>query len=209
MKTEQEIKDKIENSNNVIYLDETGAGPLCGDLFVCGLILPKEHNLLGLADSKKLSEKKRDKLYQPILDIAIDYEIVRISAEEIDQINILQARMEGFRRAIEILAKRNNSNYAVIDGNKAPTHTSIETDVLIKADAILEGVSAASIVAKVARDNYITELSAQEPYKLYGLEKHKGYGTAVHMEALNKYGPIKGFHRLSYAPVKAAADKFQ
>ena len=202
MKTEQEIKDKINSTELVISLDETGAGPLCGDLFVCGVILKKDHNIVGLNDSKKLSEKKRDELYEKIKPQLIDYEIVRITPAEIDELNILNARMEGFKRAIEILHKRTGATYAVIDGNKIPKETIIETDCLIKADAILEGVSAASIIAKVDRDNYIKELSKIEPYKKYELDKHKGYGTKIHMEALKKYGPIEGFHRFSYRPVR-------
>lgn len=202
MRTEQEIKDKIKNTEKVIFLDETGAGPLCGDLFVCGLILPFNHGIEGLNDSKKLTEKKREKLYQPILDVAIDYEMVRITPEEIDKINIFQARMEGFRRAIEILVKRSGATYAVIDGNKKPNDLLIETDVLVKADAILEGVSASSILAKVARDRYIIELSKQDPYIKYGLENHKGYGTQFHLDALKEYGPIANFHRWSFAPVR-------
>lgn len=110
--------------------------------------------------------------------------------------------MEGFKRAIEILAKRIGANYAVIDGNKKPNGLTVETDVLIKADAILPGVSYPSILAKHSHTLYINELCKEDLYKKYGLENHKGYGTKVHIDALQKYEPIKGFHRFSYQPVK-------
>ena len=177
---------------------------LSGDLFVCGLVIKKENlvKLSGVNDSKKLTEKKRAELFPKIIELAVDYEIVRMTPQEVDTLNVFQARMEGFKRAIEILSKRTGADYAVIDGNKKPENTAVETDVLIKADAILLGVSCASIVAKHSHTLYINELCKQELYKKYGFEKHKCYGTKVHMEALQKYGPIEGFHRMSYKPVK-------
>ena len=204
MRNEQEIKQKIQEKDLVIYADEVNAGGLCFDLFVCGLVIKKEDlaKLYGINDSKKLTEKKRAELFPKIVKLAVDYELVRMNPQEVDKLNIFQARMEGFRRAIEILAKRTSANYAVIDGNKKPDDLSIETDVLIKADAILPGVSCASIVAKHSHTLAICEIAKQEPYSKYGLEKHKGYGTKIHMEALQKYGPIEGFHRFSYQPVK-------
>jgi ribonuclease HII len=120
----------------------------------------------------------------------------------VDAINIFQARMEGFKRAIEILSKRCGATYAVIDGNKKPENLPIETDVLVKADAILPGVSCASVVAKHSHTVAICELAKQEPYSKYGLEKHKGYGTAAHMLALEQHGPIEGFHRKTFKGVK-------
>ena len=189
--------DKIKKLNNA-------AGVLSGDLFVCGLVIKKEDlaKLSGVNDSKKLTEKKRAELFPKIVELAVDYELVRMTPQEVDTLNVFQARMEGFKRAIEILAKRTGATYAVIDGNKKPADTAIETDVLVKADAILPGVSCASIVAKHSHTIYINELCKNELYKKYGFEKHKGYGTKVHMEALKKYGPIEGFHRFSYQPVK-------
>jgi len=204
MKSEIEIKEKIENTELVIYLDECAAGVLCGDLFVCGLVIKKESllKLSGINDSKKLSEKKRAELFPKITELAVDYELVRISPEEVDKLNIFQARMEGFKKAIDILSKRTGATYAIIDGNKKPANTSIETDFLVKADAILAGVSCASIVAKHSHTLYIQELCKEELYHKFGLDKHKGYGTKIHMESLKKYGAIKGFHRFSYQPVK-------
>lgn len=189
--------DKIKKLNNA-------AGVLSGDLFVCGLVIKKEDlaKLSGVNDSKKLTEKKRAELFPKIVELAVDYELVRMTPQEVDTLNVFQARMEGFKRAIEILSKRTGATYAVIDGNKKPENTAVETDVLVKADAILPGVSCASIVAKHSHTQYINELCKEDLYKKYGFEKHKGYGTKVHMEALQKYGPIEGFHRFSYQPVK-------
>lgn len=204
MRNEEQIKEKIENTDLVIYLDECAAGVLCFDLFVCGIVIKKEalEKLTGVNDSKKLSEKKRNELFPKIIELAEDYEIVRITPQEVDKINIFQARMEGFRRAIEILSKRTGANYAVIDGDKKPNNLPIETDVLVKADAIIPGVSCASIVAKYSHTIELCELAKQEPYSKYGLEKHKGYGTALHFEMLKKHGPIDGFHRKTFKGVK-------
>ena len=202
--TEEEIKQKIQEKDLVIYTDEVNAGGLCFDLFVCGIVITKESllKLQDVNDSKKLTEKKRAELFPKIIELAVDYELIRIKPEEVDKLNIFQARMEGFKRAIEILSKRTGANYAIIDGNKKPEGLTVETDVLIKADAILPGVSCASVVAKHSHTIAICNLAKQEPYSKYGLEKHKGYGTKVHMEALQKYGPIEGFHRFSYQPIK-------
>jgi ribonuclease HII len=132
----------------------------------------------------------------------LDYELVRITPEEINQLNILKSRMEGFRRAIGILANSTGATYAIIDGDKKPADLNIETDFLIKADALLPGVSCASIIAKHSHTVYMTELSKLEPYSKYGFEKHKAYGTKIHMDALKEHGPIPGFHRYSFQPIK-------
>ena len=141
-------------------------------------------------------------MFPKIIELAVDYELIRMTPQEVDTLNVFQARMEGFRRAIEILVKRTGATYAVIDGNKKPDGLLIETDFLVKADAILPGVSCASIVAKYSHTLYINELCKDELYKKYGFENHKGYGTKFHMETLQKYSPIAGFHRFSYHPVK-------
>ena len=153
--------DKIKKLNK-------GAGCGASDLLVAAIILDPQNPIDGLNDSKKLTEKKREALYPEIKE-ALDYCIIHINPQEIDKINVLQARMEGFKRAIEILSKRTGSTYAVIDGNKKPNNTAVETDVLVKSDAILPGVSCASIVAKHSHTLYINELCKEELYKKYGL----------------------------------------
>lgn len=211
-KTNEEIEQvilermqKIEKIKKKIFLnlyscgaDEAGAGPLCGNLVVAAVILDPNKPIIGLNDSKKLTEKKRDALFPLIIENALDYCIIKITPEEIDEINILNARMEGFRRAINGL---NRVDYAVIDGNKVPEGLTVDHDFCIEGDFHIQCISAASILAKVTRDREVIEISNNEPYSLYGLDKHKGYGTKVHLEALQKYGPIKGFHRFSYKPV--------
>ena len=189
--------DKIKKLNNAV-------GVLSGDLFICGLVIKKEDlaKLLGVNDSKKLTEKKQAELFPKIIELAVDYELIRMTPQEVDTLNVFQARMEGFRRAIEILVKRTGATYAVIDGNKKPDGLLIETDFLVKADAILPGVSCASIVAKHSHTQYIKELCKDELYKKYGFESHQGYGTKVHIEKLKEYDPIEGFHRYIYQPVK-------
>lgn len=197
MKTKEQILEKISQTLFSAGCDEAGAGPLCGDLVVAAVILDPKNPIEGLNDSKKLTEKKRESLYPQIIEKALDYCIVHISPKEIDELNIFQARMEGFRRAVSGLKK---VDYAIIDGNKIPSGMNVQTDCLIGGDAILECISAASILAKVTRDRQVVEQA--KLYPNYGLDKHKGYGTKVHLEALKKYGSIEGFHRFSYQPVK-------
>ena len=137
-------------------------GVLLGDLFVCWLVIKEEDlaKLSGVNDSKKLTENKRAELFPKIIELAVDYELIRMTPQEVDTLNIFQARMEGFKRAIDILAKRTGATYAVIDGNKKPPNTAVETDVLLKADAILPGASCASIVAKHSHTVAICEIAS-------------------------------------------------
>ncbi len=198
MRTEDEIKIKINETLYTAMVDECGAGPLCGDLVVAAVILDPKNPIVGLNDSKKLTEKKRELLYPQIIEKALDYCIIHISPKEIDKINIFQARMLGMKMAIEGLKR---VDYAVIDGNKIPQGLLVEADYVIKGDAKIEGIGAASILAKVTRDRQMEEQS--KIYPGYGFEKHKGYGTKVHMEALKELGPCE-IHRFSYSPVKEA-----
>ena len=198
MRTEDEIKIKINETLYTAMVDECGAGPLCGDLVVAAVILDPKNPIVGLNDSKKLTEKKRELLYPQIIEKALDYCIIHISPKEIDKINIFQARILGRKMAIEGLKR---VDYAVIDGNKIPQGLLVEADYVIKGDAKIEGIGAASILAKVTRDRQMEEQS--KIYPGYGFEKHKGYGTKVHMEALKELGPCE-IHRFSYAPVKEA-----
>lgn len=194
---EIELRKKIINYKYVCGTDEAGAGPLCGDLVVASVILNPEKKIEGLNDSKKLSEKKRDFLYAEIMERALEVCVISISPQEIDTINIFQARMLGMKKSIEGLKL---VDYALIDGNKIPQGLLIDCDFCIKGDAKFECISAASIIAKVTRDKQLKEQAKMYPN--YGLENHKGYGTKIHLEALKKYGPIQGFHRMSYKPVK-------
>lgn len=196
MRNEEEIKIKIMETLYSAGCDEAGAGCGASDLLVVSVILDPNNPVKGLNDSKKLTEKKREMLYSEIIEKALDYCIVHISPKEVDSLNIFQARMEGFRRAISGLKM---VNYAIIDGNKTPSGLTVDTDFLIKGDSILECISAASILAKVTRDRLMIEQSILYPE--YGFEKHKGYLTKDHLEALIKYGPCE-IHRMSYKPVK-------
>lgn len=178
-------------------VDEAGAGPLCGDVVAAAVILDPNNPIEGLNDSKKLSEKKREMLFEEICAKALDFCIARASVEEIDSINILNARMLAMSRAIDGLT--HPCMHALIDGNKLP-ETVVDCTAIIKGDSLVTAISAASILAKVQRDREMLELDKQYPG--YGFSKHKGYGTAEHMEALQRLGPCE-IHRKSYAPVKA------
>jgi len=201
MRNEQEIKSKIIETLYSAGCDEAGAGCGASDLLVAAVILDPNNPILGLNDSKKLTEKKRELLYPEIIEKALDYCIIHISPQEVDSLNIFQARMEGFRRAI---AGLKTVDYAIIDGNKIPSGLTINTDFLIKGDSLLQCISAASILAKVTRDRLMIEQSILYPE--YGFEKHKGYLTKDHLEALTKYGPCE-IHRMSYKPVKESIKK--
>lgn len=196
MRNEEEIKDKISLTTYSAGVDEAGAGPLCGDLVVAAVILDPNNPIEGLNDSKKLSEKKRDALYPQIIEKALDYCIVFITPQEIDEMNIFQARMEGFRRAVAGLKR---VDYAVLDGDKVPPRMLVDTDCLVKGDAKVAAISAASILAKVSRDKQMKEQAILYPE--YGFERHMGYGTKLHFLALKEHGPCP-IHRHSFAPVR-------
>ena len=196
MRTEDEVIARVSQLLYVAGADEAGAGPGASDLVVAAVILDPNNPISGLNDSKKLSEKKRDALFPEIIEKALDYCIINISPQEIDKINFLEARMEGFRRAITGLKK---VEYAVIDGNRVPKDMIIDTDFLIKGDEKLACISAASILAKVTRDRLMMEQA--KIYPEYSFEKHKGYLTKVHLDALAKHGPCP-IHRMSYKPVR-------
>ncbi len=168
----------------VCGVDEAGRGPLCGPVFAAACILPEGLVLEGLNDSKKLTPKKRDKLFDLICENAIAYCIASASVEEIDELNILEADLLAMRRAIDGLAVK--AEFALIDGNIARDFQ-IPARAIIGGDAKSPSIAAASILAKVARDRDCITLDEQYPQ--YGIAKHKGYGTKQHMEALRTYGP--------------------
>ena len=168
----------------VCGIDEAGRGPLCGPVFAAACILPDGLVLEGLNDSKKLTPKKRDKLFDLICENAIAYCIASASVDEIDELNILEADLLAMRRAIDGLSVK--ADFALIDGNIARDFQ-IPARAVIGGDAKSPSIAAASILAKVARDRDCIELDAKYPQ--YGIAKHKGYGTKQHMDALRTYGP--------------------
>lgn len=173
-------------------VDEAGRGPLAGDVYAAAVVLSDETLIEGLNDSKKISEKNRELLYDIIIEKAEDYCIATASVEEIDSINILQAAMLAMKRAVSGLKK--TPDFALIDGNRLP-NLEIPAEFLIKGDANSASIAAASVLAKVARDRYMRELA--EKYPQYCFEQHKGYGTKLHYEMLEKYG-ISDIHRKSF-----------
>ena len=172
--------------------DEAGRGPLCGPVVAAAVILSPDVVIEGLNDSKKLTEKKREALFDVIKEKAVAYAIAEASPEEIDEINILNASMLAMRRAVEALPVK--ADFALIDGNCSRGFT-IPTETVVKGDAISASIAAASILAKVTRDRGCIELDAQ--YPMYGIAKHKGYPTKDHMAAVIEHGPSP-IHRKSF-----------
>ena len=172
--------------------DEAGRGPLCGPVVAAAVILPRDCIIEGLNDSKKLTEKKREKLFEIIKEVAIAYAIAEASPEEIDEINILNASMLAMRRAVEALPVV--ADFALIDGN-CSRGFAIPTETVVKGDSLSFSIAAASILAKVTRDRGCAELDRLYPQ--YGIAKHKGYPTKEHMDAVRKYGPSP-IHRKTF-----------
>ena len=168
----------------VCGIDEAGRGPLCGPVFAAACILPEGLYIEGLNDSKKLTEKKREKLFDVIKEEAVAYCIASASVEEINELNILEADLLAMRRAIDGLGVK--ADFALIDGNIARDFQ-IPAAAVVKGDATSMSIAAASVLAKVARDRICIDLDRDYPE--YGIAKHKGYGTKDHMDALRKYGP--------------------
>lgn len=173
-------------------VDEAGRGPLAGDVFAAAVILPMDFLPDGLNDSKKLSEKKREKLYDQITENALAYAIGRATAEEIDEINILQATYEAMRRAVAGLSIK--PGYVLIDGNPVENMPFLHASI-VKGDSLSLSIAAASIIAKVSRDRYMAEMD--ELYPGYGFSIHKGYGTKAHKDAVWEKGPCP-IHRRSF-----------
>ena len=174
-------------------VDEAGRGPLCGPVSVAACILNPDDPIEGLNDSKKLSEKKREALYEQIVSRALAWKVILVGPEIIDRDNIQQATMGGMRQAVEELDI--TPNYVVVDGNRCPTGLSMPCEAMVKGDARSASISAASILAKVTRDRYMCELDKQFPQ--YKLAQHKGYPTKLHYELIAQYG-IQPFYRRSF-----------
>ena len=176
----------------VCGVDEAGRGPLCGPVVAAACILPDGFVIEGLNDSKKLTEKKREKLFDIIIENALCYSIASASVEEIEEINILNAAMLAMNRAVESLEIR--PDLALIDGNTSRGFA-LPTKTVVGGDAISPSIAAASILAKVTRDRMCYDFDKEYPE--YGFAKHKGYGTKVHMDALREHG-ITPIHRPSF-----------
>lgn len=187
-------------SADVAGVDEVGRGPLAGSVVAAAVILPDQHGIEGLADSKKLSEKKREMLYTQICETAVSYCWGEASVEEIDSINILHASMLAMKRAVEGLMTP--PKHVLVDGNRLPQWPYNATPV-IQGDNRVQCISAASILAKVRRDRQMLELG--ERYPEYGFEKHKGYPTKLHLSAIEEHG-VLSVHRKSFGPVKKLLD---
>ena len=177
----------------VCGVDEAGRGPLMGPVCAAAVILPEDVELEGVNDSKKLSEKKREALFEVIKEKAVAWSVAFASVEEIEEVNILNATYLAMNRAIEGLSVP--ADYALIDGNRVPKDIKIECETVVKGDAKSLSIAAASILAKVSRDRLVLEYDKEFPE--YKFADHKGYGTAAHIEAIKKYGPCK-YHRASF-----------
>ncbi len=173
--------------------DEAGRGPLCGPVCCAAVILKNEFNCEDINDSKKLTEKKREKLFDIIIQNCLAYSIVMVEPEVIDEINILNASLQGMKQAVKHLGL--TPDLLIVDGNKIPKDMEIETKSLVKGDSKSLSIAAASILAKVSRDRYMQQL--HEEYPQYQLDKHKGYPTKLHYELIAEYG-IKDFYRKSF-----------
>ncbi len=180
----------------VAGVDEAGRGPLAGPVYAAAVIFPKGLVIEGVNDSKKLTEKKREQLYDIIKENAVAYSIVSVDEKEIDKINILNAAMKAFKTALDALPQK--ADYALLDGNRAPSDMDISYEAVVKGDAKSQAIAAASILAKVERDRYITEMD--KLYPQYGFAKHKGYPTKEHKEAVAQFGPSP-IHRLTFKGV--------
>lgn len=183
-----------EDVSLIAGVDEVGRGPLCGPVVACACILPKNYQLEGLNDSKKVSEKKREKLYDILINDAISYGIGVVSPKRIDEINILEASKEAMKIAIKEMKQK--PEHVLIDAVKLDLE--MPSTSIIKGDAKSASIAAASIIAKVTRDRMMVELD--KIYPEYGYARHKGYPTKAHIEAVKKFG-VKDFYRFTFSPI--------
>ena len=197
-------EEKVLNAGYklVCGIDEAGRGPLAGPVYAAAVVLSLGLEIEGLNDSKKLSEKKREQLFDVICEKAVDYSIGIATEQEIDQINILNATFLAMHRAVEGL--KNKPDYALIDGNQYPKIPFVTEETVVKGDAKSMSIAAASILAKVSRDRFM--LQKAEEYPQYQFEKHKGYGTKLHYEMLEEHG-ISDCHRRSFLKKIIGEDK--
>lgn len=191
------ILDWSNRGQFVAGVDEVGRGPLAGPVVAAAVILDPNNMIEGLMDSKKISEKRREVLAKEIKEKAFSWAISRVDVDEIDRINILQASLQAMTIAVNELKQQ--PDFVMIDGNRIPESLNINAEAVIKGDDRVACISAASIIAKVARDHEMIEM--EDIYPGYGLAKHKGYPTKVHIEALQKLGVTK-IHRRTFGPVR-------
>ena len=185
-----------EGYSSVCGCDEAGAGPLAGPVYAAAVILPFGAKLPGLNDSKKLTEKKREALFLVIREQAVAWAVARVEAAEIDETDILSARMKAMQLAIDRLTPA--PDFALLDGNRDHGRSAAVTTphrMIVKGDSLSASIAAASILAKVSRDRYMKEIAAQYPQ--YEFDRHKGYGTKRHYELLRQYGPSP-IHRRTF-----------
>ena len=185
----------------VAGVDEAGRGPLAGPVVAAAVILDARQPIAGLADSKKLTALRREKLFDEILAKALCCSIAEASVEEIERLNILQATMLAMQRAVEGL--RLKPGHVLVDGNRLPT-LGMTSEAIVKGDATVPAISAASILAKVTRDRWCAQVDVDYPQ--YGFAGHKGYGTAAHLQALQDHG-ARPLHRKTFAPVTAVVSQ--
>lgn len=188
-----EISAKEKGYKFICGVDEAGRGPLAGPVCAAAVILPEGAVIEGLNDSKKLSEKKREALFDVVKETAIAWSVAFASVEEIEEHNILNATFIAMNRAIDGL--KTKADFALVDGNRVPKEIKIPCETIVKGDSLSMSIAAASILAKVTRDRLMLELD--EKYPVYEFKKHKGYGTALHMDLIRKYGPSE-CHRPSF-----------
>lgn len=191
-----ELACREEGYSSVCGCDEAGAGPLAGPVYAAAVILPFGAELPGLNDSKKLTEKKREALFPVIREQAVAWAVARVEAAEIDETDILSARMKAMQLAIDQLTPA--PDFALLDGNRDHGRSAAVTTphrMIVKGDSLSASIAAASILAKVSRDRYMKEIAAQYPQ--YEFDRHKGYGTKRHYELLRQYGPSP-IHRRTF-----------
>ena len=201
-KFDLDIKKK-NNINTIAGFDEAGRGPLAGPVFVAGVILKPEFKNDEINDSKKLSEKKREELFDLIIKNSLAYSIKCIDVKTIDKINILEASRLGMQLCYDELIKKIQIDFAITDYMKIKTSCKLLS--IPKGDSTSYSVASSSILAKVSRDKYMAELATF--YPSYGFDKNKGYGTKSHLEAIKKYGIIDDVHRKTFEPIRSILEK--
>lgn len=197
-----EFDEKIRNDNNISFIagfDEAGRGPLAGPVSCAAVVLPPDYHNYKINDSKKLTDKERRKLFDEIKEVALAYSVRLVPVEVIDTINILEADRQGMEQCLEDIKRKVNVQYLITD--YMSLHTDLPLLSIPRGDATSLSVAAASILAKVTRDDYMIWLDHE--YPIYHFAKNKGYGTKQHLEALEAYGFIPGVHRISFEPVRS------